>query len=101
MTLDEIKAAVDAGKKVHWSHAGYIVHKAAGDYLITCTGNQHTIGLTWLDGVTMNGKEEDFFIASDHPDEALLAALDPRLVTPPHRVEEAIREVFKPTDEQP
>ena len=62
MTVHEIKKAVDDGKKVHWSSNIYIVHKVGASYLITCTHNDHTIGLTWLDGVTLNGKEEDFYI---------------------------------------
>ena len=36
MTLDEIKAAVDAGQTVHWANTGYVVHKdRLGQYLIT------------------------------------------------------------------
>ncbi len=27
MTLDDIKAAVDAGQTVHWANIGYVVHK--------------------------------------------------------------------------
>lgn len=65
MTLQEIKDAIEAGKKVYWSNKGYVVHKAtSGEYLITFTSNQSTIGLTHRDGVTMNGKEEDFFTTS-------------------------------------
>ena len=62
MTLSEIKEAVDAGKTVHWSNALYSVIPSCGDYLIKCSSNNHCIGLTWQDGVTMNGKEEDFYI---------------------------------------
>jgi len=61
MTLDEIKTAVDAGKTVHWSNNGYRVVKTGDQYLIKhTTGN--AIGLTWLDGVTLNGKESDFYL---------------------------------------
>lgn len=57
MTLAEIKAAVDAGLTVHWVNDGYVVVKdCLGRYLITFTPNDHTIGLTWTDGVTMNGE---------------------------------------------
>lgn len=67
MTLQEIKTAVDAGKTVHWANTGYTVIKDVyGDYLIVFHHNQSTIGLTWQDGVTMNGKPEDFFIGGDH-----------------------------------
>jgi hypothetical protein len=64
MTLDEIKKAVDAGKTVHWSNVGYVVvGNGRGDYVIKFLGNGHCVGLTWMDGVTMNGNESDFFIA--------------------------------------
>jgi hypothetical protein len=66
MTLEEIKAAVEAGKTVHWSHEGYTVIKAVkGDHVQWMIVHEqgHAIGLTWRDGVTMNGKPEDFFIA--------------------------------------
>lgn len=62
MTVDEIKKAVDEGKIVRWSSEIYLVHKVGDSYLITCELNDHTIGLTWLDGVTLNGKEEEFYI---------------------------------------
>ena len=69
MTLDEIKAAVDRGETVCWSHDGYEVHKwaptgqnPAGSYEIVCLHNDHAIGLTRLDGVTMNGDPEDFYV---------------------------------------
>jgi hypothetical protein len=62
MTLDEIKQAVLDGKTVHWANARYVViHDSIGQWLIKC--GEHCIGLTWLDGVTMNGKEEEFYIA--------------------------------------
>lgn len=62
MTLKEIKQALSEGKQVRWSNELYKVHKAYDQYLITCTSNEYTIGLTWKDGVTMNGKESDFYI---------------------------------------
>ena len=47
MTLDEIKAAVDAGQTVHRANTGYIVHKDRfGQYLITYVPNGSCIGLT-------------------------------------------------------
>lgn len=68
MTLDEIKAAVLAGKRVFWSNLNYevlrhVFKNGEENWCIVCLGNGHTIGLTWLDGVTLNGKPEDFFIA--------------------------------------
>ena len=62
MTLEEIKAAVDAGKKVHWANKAYDVVKSRDSYHIVCNLNGHTIHLTWIDGTTMNGKPEEFFI---------------------------------------
>lgn len=69
MTLDEIKAAVDRGETVCWSHDGYVVEKwqptqlhPEGTYEIVYLRNRHAIGLTWLDGVTMNGRPEDFYV---------------------------------------
>ena len=64
MTLDEIKAAVDAGQTVHWANTGYVVHKdRLGQYLITYVPNGSCIGLTDRGGHRLNGKEAEFFIA--------------------------------------
>jgi len=66
MTLQEIKTAIEEGKKVHWSSSIYnVIKDNIGQYLIICTQNQHCIGLTRGDGKTMNGKEEDFYIETD------------------------------------
>lgn len=67
MTLSEIKQALKEGKRVFHHHEGYEVftgfYPDGEQYFnITCLQNEHTIGLTWRDGVTMNGKEQDFFI---------------------------------------
>jgi len=63
MTLDEIKTAVDQGLKVNQHHAGYeVIRSKFGEYLIHWVGSEWYIGLTWQDGQTMNGKEEEFFI---------------------------------------
>ena len=62
MTLKEIKAAVDAGSIVCWINGGYRVLKDMnGDYLIIHRGGS-AIGLTWADGVTLNGKESEFYL---------------------------------------
>ncbi|WP_210499202.1 hypothetical protein [Vibrio crassostreae] len=64
MTLAEIKAAVEAGKKVHWGNEAYTVIKdEVGQFLIICSINNDCVGLTWTDNTTLNGKEEDFFVA--------------------------------------
>lgn len=61
MTAAEIKAAVDRGEKVYWKSLIYpIVKDKHNQYYISCTHGS-AIGLTWQDGVTLNGKEEDFF----------------------------------------
>ena len=63
MTLEQIKQAIDDGKTVHWSNDLYTVIKdRLGQYLIICTSNDHCIGLTWKDGVTMNGQPEQFYV---------------------------------------
>jgi hypothetical protein len=67
MTLSEIKQALNEGKRVFHHHKGYEVFTGFypdGEqyWNITCLQNDHTIGLTWRNGVTMNGKEADFFI---------------------------------------
>lgn len=67
MTLTEIKEAVDNGKIVCWANDRYRVIKGKFDYLIgwDIGGRQENyIGLTWRDGVTLNGKEEEFYIKS-------------------------------------
>lgn len=65
MTLSEIKSAVRDGKTVHWKNHGYRVIYAPklNDFLIRFDYNDDCIGLTWVDGVTMNGEEADFFLA--------------------------------------
>ena len=64
MTLEDIKAAVDAGQTVHWANTGYVVHKdRLGQYLITYVLNGSCIGLTDRGGHRLNGKEAEFFIA--------------------------------------
>jgi len=66
MTLDEIKEAVDAGKDVRWSNTLYVVLRdSVGQYLVRCTSNGCCWGLTWRDGVTMNGDEKDYFIVGE------------------------------------
>jgi len=66
MNLNQIKTAVDAGKTVHWSNSGYRVIKSKyGEHLIIWNlggRDENCIGLTWRDGITMNGKESEFYI---------------------------------------
>ena len=64
MTLQEIQAAVMAGQTVHWASTLYVVKYASAidEFLIYCLSNDTFIGLTWQDGVTMNGSEDQFFV---------------------------------------
>jgi len=64
MTLEEIRAAIDAGQTVHWANTGYVVHKdRLGQYLITYVPNGSCIGLTDRGGQRLNGEQAEFFIA--------------------------------------
>lgn len=68
MTLQEIKDAVNAGKTVCWASDIYRVEKHhyrstnEEQWLIHCLRNDNYIGLTGLDGVTMNGEPFEFYI---------------------------------------
>lgn len=62
MNLEEIKKAVDEGKKVFWRNRGYQVFKDKNDwYYIKFLRDGSCIGLTWNDGVTVNGLPHEFF----------------------------------------
>lgn len=64
MTLDEIKTAIEQGKRVFWTNDNYeVIKDKLGQYLIYCHLNEYCIGLTWQDKKTMNGQEEEFYIA--------------------------------------
>lgn len=73
MKLAEIIDAVEAGKTVHWSNAGYTVIKdRIGQYLIAYmpgTSRENYIGLTHRDGATLNGAAHEFYIATKPPTE--------------------------------
>lgn len=63
MLLSEIKQAIDDGKRVFWCNAAYeVIKDKLGQYMIKCHLNGSSIGLTHLDGVTLNGEEAEFFI---------------------------------------
>ena len=68
MKLEEIKKAVENGKRVFWKDENYEVVKGKAGFLITCTANNFAIGLTHADGVTMNGDENDFFVEGEKPE---------------------------------
>jgi len=62
MNLAEIKMSVQAGNTVHWANDAYkVIKDDVGQWLIQCDLNNNYIGLTWRDGVTMNGREEQFY----------------------------------------
>lgn len=63
MKLNEIKQAVLEGKKVHWANTAYRVKEFDGVFYIEHSGSGSSIGLTWRDGITLNGKESEFFVA--------------------------------------
>ena len=68
MNLNEIKIAVNNGLIVKWSNDSYTIvsNKKGVLYIQHENGKMDNsgscIGLTWLDGVTMNGNEDDFYI---------------------------------------
>lgn len=72
MTLNEIKTAVNEGKKVFWANTNYeVIRDNIGQWLIRCKLNDYCTGLTWLDNVTMNGEEKDFFVLGSNDKKAL------------------------------
>ena len=63
MKLNEIKDAISNGQRVCWKYDSYeVIRDKNGNYLIKCQMNGTAIGLTWADGTTLNGYEEDFYI---------------------------------------
>ena len=70
MNLEEIKANVESGQTVHWASQAYrVIKDNVGQWLIQCDINGYCIGLTWRDGVTMNGKESQFFVGTASQEE--------------------------------
>lgn len=52
-----IRQAVDEGKTVYVGTLAYkVIKDNIGQYLIFCVLNDYCVGLTWRDGVTLNGK---------------------------------------------
>ena len=63
MTLQEIKDAVNSGKKVYCQNLSYeVIVGKNNQWLIKCHMNGSCIDLTRADDLTLNGKESDFFI---------------------------------------
>lgn len=69
MQLNQIKAAVDAGEYVAWKSPAYrVIKDNIGQYLIAYdhgSSRANYIGLTWRDGVTLNGQEDEFFVVME------------------------------------
>lgn len=62
MQLEEIKSAIEAGRKVFWKNSAYeVIKDSAGQWLIRCVYNDNCTGLTRADGVTMNGYPAEFY----------------------------------------
>ena len=77
MDLQTICGSVIQGKTVHWSNENYVVIRDdIGQWMIQCVKNGHCIGLTWSDGSTLNGKEEDFYVAVSETERMREALLD-------------------------
>ena len=77
MNKQEIQAAVLAGKTVHWKTPAYqVVCDSVGQWLIVCRSTKGCWGLTWADGVTMNGKPEEFSVAGVTLVDQMRAALE-------------------------
>lgn len=65
MRLDEIKQAIDEGKRVFMENRNYeVIRKESGKYYILSHSTGFMIGLTMADGVTMNEEESRFFIGT-------------------------------------
>lgn len=75
---EEIKAAIDNGTRVYWSTHGYdasltgyeVFKGKGGSYNIVWNRGgygENAIGLTWTDGVTLNGKPEEFYSVVQAP----------------------------------
>lgn len=64
MTLQEIKAAVDVGHRVHWANPGYrVIRDRLGQYLIVFTRTGDAIGLTDQSGTRLNGAPGEFYLS--------------------------------------
>ena len=68
MKLERIKSAVNAGLQVYWTHPGYTVQAdlgaASGFSIVWALGSptENRIGLTWSDGIRLNGDPDDFYV---------------------------------------
>ncbi len=66
MTLPEIVSAVNQGKNVYYSSLRYkVIYDHTKGYFIKCNSTNHLIGLTWENGRTLNGHEQNFFVSDE------------------------------------
>lgn len=64
MTPAQIRAAVRAGKTVHWKSELYVVGQWTADkFYIACDSSNSCWGLFKDDGTLANSNEADFYIA--------------------------------------
>ena len=84
MKLNEIKAALELGLRVMWINHDYqVIKDDLGQYLTVYrrgTKDENAIGLTWSDGVRLNGSVDDFKINPGCIHYAVDDACSPRLV---------------------
>jgi hypothetical protein len=60
----EIRNAVDTGKKVYWHHEGYeVIKDNLNQYMIHYKPNNYYIDLTHSDNETLNGELNGFYVA--------------------------------------
>jgi len=63
MNIDEIKAAVDEGKIIHWGNDNYVVIKNnGGRYKIKSKEDNSCINLSWLENPASSIREDEFFV---------------------------------------
>ena len=67
MDLQTIKVAVLNGHTFYWSTSAYVVkYNERGGFNILYMPYGNCIGLTHKDGVTLNGKESEFFMPVEY-----------------------------------
>ncbi len=65
MTFQDIKNAVDVGRKVFWKNRGYQVLTQNSRYYVIFLSNSNMTGLFWLDDKTSSYDEKDFFMEGE------------------------------------
>ena len=63
MTPEQIKAAVLAGKTVHWMSSLYVIAFRFDRWFLDCDSSDSTWGLFKADGTFANSEAKDFFVA--------------------------------------